>query len=84
MQSFGTSGRPLYHTQESIPMRRIQKALNRQLERVWRKLDHNLADMNECKDRLADLKADRESMISLAMKLVQITEGKTREVYPTE
>jgi hypothetical protein len=65
-------------------MRRIQKALNRQLERVWRKLDYNLAAINECKDQLADLKSDREAMISLAMKLVQITEVQTREVYPTE
>ena len=65
-------------------MKKVQRALNRQLERVWRKLDRNLEELNKCKDHLDELKADREFMISLAMKLVQITEGKTRDVYPTE
>ena len=65
-------------------MRRIQKALRRQTEKVWRKLDVNLKDMNECKDRLEALRTSRESLISLAMKLVAITEGETHDVYPLE
>jgi hypothetical protein len=65
-------------------MRRIQKALRRQTEKVWRKLDVNLKDMNECKDRLEALRTSRESLVYLAMKLVAITEGETHDVYPLE
>jgi hypothetical protein len=65
-------------------MRLIQWILSRALERTWRKLDLNLVELDAAKERLADVKEEREALIHMAMKLVEITEGKTRDVSPME